>query len=114
MPFSPRDEESIIASLSKSDIVINLIGKHYETKHAVPTRREDGNLSRVNYGFQEVQVDIAQKIARLAKQAGVKHLIHVSALAADLESSSEWSQSKALGEIAVRNEFPEAVRRMNI
>ena len=35
-----------------SDIVVNLIGKYYETKHVVPTRREDGSLSRVNYSYE--------------------------------------------------------------
>ena len=54
LPFSPRDEKSIVASLKHSDIVVNFIGKHYETKHAVPTRRSNGKLSRVNYDFEEV------------------------------------------------------------
>lgn len=109
MPFSPRDESSIEASICNSDVIINMIGKHYETKHLVPTRRADGNLCRVNYDFNEVHVEIPRKIARLAKKNGVKSFIHVSALAADLESSSKWCQSKALGEIAVREEFPEAI-----
>lgn len=109
MPFSPRDEGSIEASICNSDIVINMIGKHYETKHIVPTRREDGNLSRINYSFDETHVEIPRRIARLAKKNGVKAFIHVSALAADLESSSKWSQSKARGELAVREEFPEAI-----
>ena len=110
LPFSPRDDESIKAALKNSDVVINLIGKHYETKHIVPTRRPDGRLCRVNYGFDEVHVDIPRKIARLAKEAGVECMIHVSALAADIDSSSKWSRSKAKGEIAVREEFPDSVR----
>ncbi len=109
MQFSPRDDQTIIESLKKSDIVINMIGKHYETKHLVPTKRSDGKLCRINYDFEEVNVTIPQKIAKLAKQAGVKSLIHVSALAADLESKSVWSQTKAKGEAAVRAEFPEAI-----
>jgi NADH dehydrogenase (ubiquinone) 1 alpha subcomplex subunit 9 len=110
MNFSPRDEESIVAALKNSDIVINLIGKHYETKHIVPTRRADGSLSRINYSFEDVHVKIPRTIARLAKEAGVKSFIHMSALAANLDSQSPWAQSKALGEIAVREEYPEAVR----
>lgn len=89
--------------------MINLIGKHFETKHIVPTRRADGNLSRVNYSFEDVHVTVPETIAELAKEAGVKAFIHVSALSADLESGSEWNRSKARGEIAVRNKFPEAV-----
>lgn len=110
MPFSPRDEESIIEAVKRSDVVINLIGKHYETKHIVPTRRADGNLCRVNYGFEEVHVDVPRRLAKLSKEAGVKAFIHMSALSADVDSQSVWSQTKAKGEIAVREEFPEAVR----
>ena len=95
MPFSPRDEDSVRAAIAHSDVVINMIGKHYETKHLVPTRREDGNLSRVNYSFEDVHVDVAERIARLSKEAGVKRLIHVSALAANEDSPSQWAQSKA-------------------
>lgn len=109
LAFSPRDHESIIQSIKNSDIVINLIGKHYETKHVVPTRRENGELSRVNYSFDEVHSDIPRTLAKLSKEAGVQSFIHVSAISADLESQSAWSQSKAKGEAAVKEEFPEAV-----
>lgn len=75
----------------------------------------------------DVNVTIPRKIAKLAKEAGVKTFIHVSALSAgsqgcaifirislkcfyvDLDSASVWSQTKAKGELAVREEFPEAV-----
>lgn len=109
MPYSPRDETSIMASIQNSDIVVNCIGKHYETKHLVPTRRANGKLSMVNYSFEEVNITIPQTIARLAKKAGVKAFIHVSALAADKTSDSRWARTKALGEAAVLKEFPEAV-----
>lgn len=88
MPFSPRDLDSIRQSIKSSDVVINMIGKHYETKHIVPTRRSDGSLSRINYDFEEVHATIPRTLAKLAKEAGVKSFIHVSALAADLNSAS--------------------------
>jgi NADH dehydrogenase (ubiquinone) 1 alpha subcomplex subunit 9 len=109
MPFSPRDRDSIRESLENSDIVINMIGKHYETKHLVPTRRADGSLSRVNYDFEEVNVTIPETIAEIAKEAGVKAFIHVSALSADKNSLSKWSRTKAEGEEAVRRKFPDAI-----
>eukprot|EP01032_Pedospumella_encystans_P010139 gene10139-11877_t len=109
MPFSPRDRESIYEAVKKSDVVINMIGKHYETKHIVPTRRADGNLSRVNYDFEEVNVTIPRILAEISKEAGVESFIHVSALSADLESKSKWSRTKAQGELAVREAFPEAI-----
>lgn len=109
MPFSPRDKDSIRESVKHSDVVINLIGKHYETKHLVPTRRANGSLSRINYDFEEVHVTIPQTIAQISKEAGVKTFIHVSALSADINSKSKWSQTKARGEIAVREAFKDAV-----
>lgn len=109
MPFSPRDRESIFESLKHSDVVINLIGKHYETKHLAPKVQENGTISRVNYDFETVHIKIPETIAELAKAAGVKTMIHVSALAADEHSESKWAWSKAVGEQAVRNKFNEAI-----
>lgn len=109
MPFGPRDDASIVDAIKNSDIVINMIGKHFETKHLVPTRRANGKLCRINYDFDEVHADVPRRIARLAKEVGVKNFIHVSALSADTESSSKWSRSKAKGEAAVREEFPGAI-----
>lgn len=109
IPFSPRDEDSIRESMAKSDVVINLIGKHYETKHVVPTRRANGRLSRVNYGFEEVNITIPQTLARLARESGVRSFIHMSALSANADSVSAFNKTKAFGEVAVRNEFPDAI-----
>lgn len=109
MPFSARDRESIFEAIQNSDVVINLIGKHYETKHAVPTRREDGSISNINFDFEEVNCKIPETLAELSKAAGVKTFIHVSALSANVNSISKWSQTKSWGEMAVRNKFPEAI-----
>jgi hypothetical protein len=62
---------------SQSDVAINLIGKYFETKHPVPTRRADGRLSHVNSSFEEVNVDIPRKLARIARETGVEKFIHV-------------------------------------
>lgn len=109
LPFSPRDKDSIVASLRNSDVVINLIGKHYETKNLLPTLRENGEYSRVNYSFEEANVTTAETLAALAKEAGVKAFIQASALSADKDSASAWSRSKAAAEVAVKKHFPEAV-----
>jgi NADH dehydrogenase (ubiquinone) 1 alpha subcomplex subunit 9 len=109
LPFSPRDKDSIYEAVRHSDVVINLIGKHYKTKHIVPTRRADGNLSRVNYDFNDNHVEIPRTIAEVCHAAGVTSFIQMSALSADVNSKSEWSRTKALGEIAVQEAFPGAV-----
>jgi NADH dehydrogenase (ubiquinone) 1 alpha subcomplex subunit 9 len=78
MPYSTRDLESVQRTMTHSDVVINMIGKHYETKHFVPTRRANGNLSRVNYDLEEVHVTIPRMLAREAKKAGATCFIHMS------------------------------------
>ncbi|KAJ1439107.1 hypothetical protein B484DRAFT_444236 [Ochromonadaceae sp. CCMP2298] len=109
IPFSGRDRESIYESVKNSDVVINMIGKHYETKHLVPTRREDGSLSRVNYSLQEVHVDIPRAIAEVCRDAGVQTFIHMSAMSADPDAKSHWSRTKAAGEAAVREVLPNSI-----
>jgi NADH dehydrogenase (ubiquinone) 1 alpha subcomplex subunit 9 len=109
MPFSPRDEASIYEAVKNSDLVINLIGKEYETKHLIPTRRADGSISNTNYGFEDTLVTIPQTIARISREAGVKAFIHMSALSADHNSKSKWARCKAKGEEVVRQEFNDAV-----
>ncbi|KAJ3416676.1 39kDa subunit of ndufa9, NADH:ubiquinone oxidoreductase [Chytridiales sp. JEL 0842] len=91
--FDMRNEEQVVSSMRHSDTVINLIGRDYETK---------------NFTFEQVNVDVPRQLAKLSKQLGVGRFIHVSALGANVDSPSKWLKTKALGEIAVREEFPEA------
>mmetsp|Transcript_24733 Transcript_24733/g.41825 ORF Transcript_24733/g.41825 Transcript_24733/m.41825 type:complete len:378 (-) Transcript_24733:283-1416(-) len=109
MPYSPRDEASIYEAVKNSDLVINLIGKDYETKHLVPTRRADGSISNTNYGYDDTLVNIPQTIARISREAGVKAFIHMSALSANPNSKSKWARCKARGEEVVRQEFSDAI-----
>jgi NADH dehydrogenase len=48
-------------------------------------------------------------VARAAREAGVKRLVHISAIGADAKSSSRYARSKAQGEAAVLAEFPDAI-----
>ncbi|CAM9566045.1 unnamed protein product [Heterosigma akashiwo] len=70
--YSPRDEDSIKRAMEKSNIVINMIGKYYQPKHAVPIRKVGGKASRVTYTFEEQHVEIPARLARLAREAGVQ------------------------------------------
>lgn len=98
--FDLRDEEAIRKSMKYSNVVINLIGRDWETP---------------NFTFDEVHVDGARRLARLAKEMGVERFIHMSALNASpnpeailLDSGSGYLRSKYFSELAVREEFPEA------
>lgn len=107
--YSTRDEQLISQMVSKSNVVVNMIGKYYETKHPVPTRRANGEISHVNSSFEEVNIEIPQRLAKLAYEAGVDKFIHVSHVAADLDSPSRILATKAAGEQAVREAFPGAI-----
>lgn len=59
--------------------------------------------------FSALHVDGPRQVARAARAAGVRHLVHVSAIGADANASAAYAKSKAEGEAAVLEEFPGAV-----
>lgn len=59
--------------------------------------------------FQAVQAFGAEVVAKLSADAGVKRLVHISAIGADAASASQYARTKAAGEAAVRQHFPQAV-----
>ena len=69
-----------------------------------------------SFTFKDTNVDGARRIAKVSRLAGVKKLVHVSALNArpDPEPITskigvQFFKSKYEGEVAVRNEFPDAI-----
>ena len=60
MPYSPRDLDSVRRAIEGSDIVINLIGKDYETSHYLP--------SLVNYSWRDVHVTVPETIAKVSAE----------------------------------------------
>ena len=59
--------------------------------------------------FDAIQADGAERIARIAAAEGVAHMVHFSAIGADLESLSHYSRSKATGEAEVLAHMPNVV-----
>lgn len=59
--------------------------------------------------FSAIHVEGARAAARAARQAGVEHFVHVSAIGADVHSRGNYGRTKAAGEAAVLEEFPNAV-----
>ncbi|XP_009001694.2 NADH dehydrogenase [ubiquinone] 1 alpha subcomplex subunit 9, mitochondrial [Callithrix jacchus] len=94
MEWDSRDKDSIRRAVQHSNVVINLIGRDWETKH---------------FDFADVYAKIPQAIAQVSKEAGVGKFIHVSHLNADMKSSSKYLRNKAVGETVVREAFPEAI-----
>ena len=87
------DDRSVAMAVEGADEVINLIGILYESGR---------------WTFQAVQADAAGRIARAAKAAGARRLIHVSAIGADRNSASAYARTKAIGELEAATAFPEA------
>ena len=58
--------------------------------------------------MRSVHVDGACNIAEAARDQGLEALVQVSAIGADVHSKSLYGESKAEGEIAVRNAYPKA------
>ncbi|MBV9555035.1 MAG: complex I NDUFA9 subunit family protein [Alphaproteobacteria bacterium] len=58
--------------------------------------------------FDLVHHTAPARLARVAREAGIARLVHISALGADPRSPSAYARSKAAGEQAVRDAFPTA------
>lgn len=59
--------------------------------------------------FDAVHDEGARAVARAAREAGARRLLHISAIGASAASPSRYAQSKAAGEAAVLEEFPDAI-----
>ncbi|CDW59449.1 NADH ubiquinone oxidoreductase NDUFA9:39 kDa [Trichuris trichiura] len=101
IPYFLKDDDALRRAVKYSNLVVNLIGADYETK---------------NFSFHDLHVDAARRIAKISREMGVQHLVHFSALNANVEpkecyipGGSQFLKTKALGEKAVREEFPNAV-----
>jgi uncharacterized protein YbjT (DUF2867 family) len=84
-----RKPETVARAVAGADGVVNLVGV---------------------FGSQMVAVQEggAANVAKAAHYAGVKALVHVSAIGADPNSPAAYGRSKAAGEAAVHAAFPSA------
>jgi NADH dehydrogenase len=87
------DAESVAAAVMGSSAVINLTGILFQSGQT----------------FEDVQAEGAANIAQAAAAAGATSLVHVSAIGADAESDSDYAMTKAQGEAAMREAYPNAV-----
>ncbi|MCK4711751.1 MAG: complex I NDUFA9 subunit family protein [Marinosulfonomonas sp.] len=88
-----RDDASVRAALQGADAVVNCVGILN---------------NRGRNKFDAVQHEGAERIARIAAVGGVSRMVHLSAIGADADSSSNYARSKGLGEASVLTYFPTA------
>jgi uncharacterized protein YbjT (DUF2867 family) len=89
-----HDERCVEAALAGADGAVNAISLYVE--HGSDT-------------FHSVHVEVAGKIARAARQAGINRFVHISGIGTNTASSSTYIRSRGEGEVAVQAAFPGAV-----
>ena len=89
-----RNAPSVARAVDGAEAVVNLVGVLWESGRQT---------------FQTLHVMGAKTVAEQARAAGATRFVQVSALGADLDSSSKYQRTKAQGEAAVRAAFPGAV-----
>jgi uncharacterized protein YbjT (DUF2867 family) len=89
-----HDERAVAAAIAGADGVVNAIGLYVQ--HGSET-------------FHSVHVEAAGKIARAARQAGIRRFVHLSGIGANTASPSPYIRSRGEGEAAVQTAFPGAV-----
>ena len=88
-----RDEASIRRAVAGANGVINLVG----------ILQSSGKQT-----FQDIQAEGPGLIAQAARDAGARAFVQVSAIGASRSSPSAYARSKAEGEDAVREAYPNA------
>ena len=85
-PGDVHDDATLARMLRDTDVVINLVAILH------------GSESE----FERVHVRLPERLARACVAAGVRRVIHVSALGAAVDAPSRYLRSKARGEAALR------------
>ncbi|CAM6034026.1 unnamed protein product [Sphagnum compactum] len=94
MRYDVRDEGSIRTTIASSNIIVNCIGREYETR---------------NFKFEDVNYEISNRLSQLAKDhGGISKYIQISCLGASAASPSKQLRTKAAAEEVTLQNFPEA------
>jgi uncharacterized protein YbjT (DUF2867 family) len=89
-----HDRRSVEAAVAGADGVVNTVSLYVQHGRAT---------------FWSVHVEGAAQVARAARRAGVKRLVHLSGIGASAISASRYIRSRGEGEEAVQAAFPGAV-----
>lgn len=92
--FSILNEEQVKQAISRSNVVVNLIGRRMES---------------MQYTYEDSHTEWPKRLAKIvAASPQVERFIHFSDIGADEKSLSRRMKSKALGDKAVREILPSA------
>lgn len=87
-----HDPATLSRLFTGADAVVNLVG-------ILHSRSGDP----YGPGFANAHVELPKKIVAACRSAGVRRLVHISAMGASADGSSEYLRSKAAGEAAIRS-----------
>jgi NADH dehydrogenase len=88
-----RAESTVKRAVDGADAVVNLVGILYESRRRT---------------FNRIHVEGARGLAQAAADAGATRFVQMSALGANANSPSVYARTKAAGESAVLEIFPDA------
>jgi len=92
-----HDQQALIQHFRGMDAVINLVGILHESnigRADLPSARRGD--------FHKVHIELPRKIIHACGEAGVRRLLHMSALGANPNSRSAYQRSKGIAEALVR------------
>jgi NADH dehydrogenase len=89
-----HDERTVVGALADAYGAVNAVSLYVE--HGRET-------------FHSVHVEAAERVAILARRAGVERLVHVSGIGADAASPSLYIRKRGEGELAVQAAFKDAI-----
>ena len=88
-----HDPAQLDSLMEGQDAVINLVGILHSRDFKLPYSKD----------FEQAHVELVKKIVAASQKAGIKRILHMSALKAAADAPSEYLRSKAAGEAIVKN-----------
>ena len=88
------NEASVVSAVAGARAIINTVGILVEGGHQ---------------RFDDIHVKGAGMIAAASQSHGIEHIVHISAIGADIEAPAKYSRSKGAGENAVKSYVPGAI-----
>ena len=103
VPSRRRERAKHLIVLPTVDVVEANVGDQAVLERLARAQDAVVNLVGILHGdFERAHAELPQAIVAACRAAGVRRLLHMSALGADVQGPSEYQRSKAKGEQAVR------------